>query len=114
MLLTYQQFASLFTKGCGPVSQDVTGTLTFLPATSAFRVSQSARVKLPVFKLPVSHAGAPLKLPVAKLPVGRFKMQVSLKGADGSAATITTPAFSVNAKGKLSFAKPKPVKKPKK
>jgi hypothetical protein len=111
VLLTYQQFVTLFAKGCGPVSQDVSGTLSFLPATSAFRVPQSAWVKLPVFKLPVSHAGAPLKLPVAKLPVGRFKMRVSLKGADGSAATITTPAFSVDAKGKLSFANAKPVKK---
>jgi hypothetical protein len=111
--LSFAQFASLFVHGCGPVSQDVSGTVTFLPATSAFRVTQSAASKLPVFKLPVSHAGQPLKLPVAKLPVGRFKMQVSLKGADGSAATITTPAFNVDAKGKVSFGHAKP-KKPQK
>src|SRR6201999_1036922 len=82
--ISYQQFATLFSKGCGPVSQDVNGTVTFLPATSAFRTGQSAGSKLPVFKLPVTHAGATMKLPVAKLPVGRFKMKLSLVGKDGS------------------------------
>jgi hypothetical protein len=97
----------------GQTSQNLTGSLSFLPATAGYRTSQSAAAKLPVYKLPVTKAGQKLKLPkIGKLPAGSYRAQFALKGADGSKATLTTPTFTVDAKGKVSFGKAAPAKKP--
>jgi hypothetical protein len=97
----------------GVVIQTTNGTLTFALQPSGFRAPQSAKPKLPVYKLPVTKAGQKLKLPkIGKLRAGRYKAILALKGADGSAATITTPAFTVDAGGKLGTKAAKPAKKP--
>jgi hypothetical protein len=97
----------------GQAKQNTTGSLTFLPATSGYRASQSAAAKLPVYKLPLTKAGQKLKLPkIGKLPAGSYKAQLALTGADGSTATVTTPVFTVDAKGKVAFGKAAPAKKP--
>ena len=91
----------------GPVSQDVVGTLTLLPqrttavalphaGTAAFKASKGKRITLPKLKV---HAGT-------------YRMRIVIRpAAGGKAATLTSPAFTVNAKGKLVKPKAKPKKK---
>jgi hypothetical protein len=105
----------------GPSAVPLTGFLAFTVGPSPYRVSQSAGAKLPVYKLPVTKAGQKLRLPKVKLPAGTYKAQLALTAASGAKATVTTPAFTLDAKGKVavgkatSVTKPakKPVKKPK-
>jgi hypothetical protein len=90
----------------GTVKQTTAGTLTFVHQSS---------FKPPVYTLPVTKAGQKLKLPkIGKLPAGSYQAVLSLKGADGSTATVTTPTFRVDAKPAkkpLKKAAPKPKKK---
>jgi hypothetical protein len=109
---TLQNLLGNLSGTLGVVTQTTNGTLSFVVQASGFRMPQAAASKPPVYTLPVTKAGQKLKLPkIGKLPAGRYKGVLTLKGADGSTATITTPAFTVDASGKLATAK-KPVKKP--
>jgi hypothetical protein len=79
-----------------------------------YRATQSAHAKLPVYKIRMTK-GKKLVFPrIKKLPAGHYKMRFAI-AAGRAHAVLTTPAFAVDAKGKLSFGKTKPVKpKPKK
>ena len=95
----------------GPVSQDVVGTLTLLPlrttATALPHVGGSS------FK---AKKGQTIAVPrLSGLHAGTYRLRIAMRpAAGGKTVTLTSPAFTLSAKGKLAKPKAKPKKKPKK